>query len=107
MARITYKYTKGQEDRNRLFIVANNGNFDNTVGVSDAYSLSEGGNVIDVKFGLFRSAESDLETPYTSSFITLEVKGVDEKSNTYINPQFVNLSFVYKRDWFRVQALPK
>ena len=101
LARITYNYIKGAEDSNRLFIYANKGNFDNKVGNGDVYSLSEGRNTINVKFGLHRSAENFRDKPYTSSFMMVEVRGLDHKANSYIHPKLIDMTFDFKRSWYK------
>lgn len=101
LLKVSYNYVKGKEDHTRLFFVANNGEFDNKVGVSDAYSLTEGKNTLNVKVGLHRSAPDFRDNPYKSSYLTLEVKGVDKVKNLYIYPDFINITLDYKRSWYK------
>ena len=101
LLKVSYNYVKGIEDHTRLFFVANNGEFDNTVGVGDAYSLQEGKNTLNVKVGLHRSAPDFRDNPYKSSYLTLEVKGVDEVKNRYIYPYFIHITLDYKRSWYK------
>lgn len=100
VARVHYRYIKGPEDRNRLFIVANKGKFDNTIGVGTAYGLSEGDNSVDVIFGLFRPDKYTKEHPYITEYFTLEVRGIDVKANIYISPSLINITTKYHHSWY-------
>lgn len=101
LLKVSYNYVKGAEDHTRLFFVANSGEFDNKVGVDDAYSLSEGMNTLNVKVGLHRSAPDFRGNPYKSSYLTLEARGVDKVKNIYIYPHFINITLDYKRSWYK------
>ena len=100
VARIEYQYDKGKEDRNKINVLANKGNFDNTVGVREYYSMTEGTNKIDVVFGLFNPEDHTQSNPYTSNFLTVEVRGVNEKTGYYIRPSIINLTIEYNREWY-------
>ncbi len=104
VARIIYNYESGEESVARIFITANNGDFDNTVGVGRAYALNEGVNQqLDITFGLHRSALEEIQRPYKSALMHVEVKGVDEERNIYIHPDFIYLTLNYPRTWFKIE----
>lgn len=100
LARVRYQYVKGKEDKNRFFILANKGRFDNTIGVRRAYVLKQGDHTIDVTFGLFRKGEYTKHRPYISEQLEVEIRGIDEKKNIYIRPSIVKLLIKYQQAWY-------
>ena len=100
VAKVHYHYVKGSEDKNRLFIIANKGRFDNTIGVREAYGLVEGDNYVDVIFGLFNPDKFSRKQAYLSDFFSLEVRGVDEQANIYIRPSIINITTKYHQAWY-------
>ena len=100
VARIHYQYSKGKEDKNKINVMASKGSFDNTVGVREYYSMAEGENSIDAVFGLFKPEKYTKDNPYVSDFLTVEVRGIDLKSNFYIRPSIINLTSEYHQEWY-------
>lgn len=101
IARIHYHYVKGIEDSNRIFVSADQGKFDNKIGVSSIFSAAPGDNFIDVKFGLF-SPDKFTDEAYVSDFLNVEIRGADDVKNIYL-PSIVMLNIEYHKKWSAVK----